>query len=287
MRSAFSAAATDAPVIAAARGRTPHPRSTTGTPAPSEACRRLNSCRTIPCPAASSPTASVVAPCTASASSSPATLKPASVSTLRNAAGCGVRTRTVLPPERSMNSPTVVDAISLPWPMTTSRSAVSAISESRWLDTNTVRPSPASVRIMRAHPPDAFGIQAVDRFVEQQHGRVADQRGRDTEALAHAQRQRAGPRVGHRGQPDHAEHLVDAPRRQGGCSPRSSAGGCAPTGWGEPAGRRAGRRPCAAGRSARDTVSRRWWRCRRSAGPVPAPSASWWSCRRRWGRGNR
>ena len=44
----------------------------------------------------------------------------------------------------AMKALVVVSAINLPRPMTTSRSAVCAISESRWLETSTVRPSAAS-----------------------------------------------------------------------------------------------------------------------------------------------
>jgi len=38
-----------------------------------------------------------------------------------------------------------------------------------------------------ADPVNALGVKAVDRFVEQQHRRIADQRACDTQALAHAQ----------------------------------------------------------------------------------------------------
>ena len=119
-------------------------------------------------------------------------------STRRSVSSCGLRTRTVSAPERPTNSLTVVDAISLPLPMTTSRSAVLAISASRWLDTNTVRPSAGQRAHQRADPADALGVEAVDRLVEQQHRRVAEQRGGDAEPLAHAQRERAGLLARHR-----------------------------------------------------------------------------------------
>ena len=38
-----------------------------------------------------------------------------------------------------------------------------------------------------AHPADALGIEAVHRLVEQQHPRVAQKGGGDTQALAHAE----------------------------------------------------------------------------------------------------
>jgi len=36
-------------------------------------------------------------------------------------------------------------------------------------------------------PADALGVQAVDRFVEHQDGRVAEQRGGQAEPLLHAE----------------------------------------------------------------------------------------------------
>ena len=95
--------------------------------------------------------------------------------------------------------------------MTTSRSAVSAISLIRWLETRTVRPCRGQVAQQVAHPADALGVEAVDRLVEEQHAGVAEQRAGDAEPLAHAEGELAGPPVGHRGEPDDVEDLVDAP----------------------------------------------------------------------------
>ena len=51
-----------------------------------------------------------------------------------------------------MNSATVQSAMSLPRPITSRWSAVFSISDIRWLDTNTVRPSAASAFIrLRIH----------------------------------------------------------------------------------------------------------------------------------------
>ena len=61
--------------------------------------------------------------------------------------GDGVRTRTAAPDDRAMNSAIVQSAISLPLPITIRWSAVFSISDIRWLETNTVRPSAASAFI--------------------------------------------------------------------------------------------------------------------------------------------
>ena len=74
-------------------------------------------------------------------------LPPASATALASASRCGVRTRTVCTELRAMNSCTVQSAISLPRPMTSRWSAVFSISDIRWLDTKTVRPSAASAFI--------------------------------------------------------------------------------------------------------------------------------------------
>ena len=66
-----------------------------------------------------------------------------------------------------------------------------------------------------AHPADAGRVEAVGRLVEDQHLGVADQRGRDAEPLAHAERVVAHPAAGlGRGQADQVEHLVDPGGRQ-------------------------------------------------------------------------
>jgi hypothetical protein len=60
-----------------------------------------------------------------------------------------------------------------------------------------------------ADPHDPFGIETVHRFVENQQLRVSQEGDADPEPLAHAHGELAGPPVGHAGQPDHAEDLVD------------------------------------------------------------------------------
>ena len=109
-----------------------------------------------------------------------------------------------------MKSATAVSAISWPRPMTIRWSAVSAISLIRWLETKTVRPSAASDFIRLRIQQDALGVEPVDRLVEHQHRRVAEQRGGDAEPLAHAEREAlralaAPPSL----RPTSVEHLVD------------------------------------------------------------------------------
>ena len=62
-----------------------------------------------------------------------------------------------------------------------------------------------------ADPLDAFGVETVDRLVEQQRCRVAEQRGGDAEPLAHPEREPAGAAVGDVGEADEVEDLVDPP----------------------------------------------------------------------------
>jgi hypothetical protein len=59
-----------------------------------------------------------------------------------------------------------------------------------------------------ADPLDAFGVEPVDRLVEEQHGRVAEKRGGDAEPLAHAERERSRPLPGDVVQPDEVDQRV-------------------------------------------------------------------------------
>ena len=71
-----------------------------------------------------------------------------------------------------------------------------------------------------AQPGDALGIEAVRGLVEDEHPRVAEQRGGQGQPLLHAQRPAADRAARGVGQPDQAQHLVDAavrhPERGGG-----------------------------------------------------------------------
>ena len=110
-----------------------------------------------------------------------------------------------------MKSLTDMSAISWPRPITIRWSAVSAISLMRWLETKTVRPSEASRFIRLRTQQDALRVEAVDRLVEEQHLRVAEQRSRDAEPLAHAEREATGALAGDVLQAHHAQHLVHPP----------------------------------------------------------------------------
>ena len=63
-----------------------------------------------------------------------------------------------------------------------------------------------------ADPEDAFGIEPVDRLVEDQDGGVAEERGGDAESLAHSQGEATGP-LGPAGQADGVKDLIDAAGR--------------------------------------------------------------------------
>ena len=60
-----------------------------------------------------------------------------------------------------------------------------------------------------AHPHDALGVHAVERLVQHQHRRVAEQRGGDAQPLAHAEGVTARLPPGGLLQPGLADHLVD------------------------------------------------------------------------------
>ena len=63
-------------------------------------------------------------------------------------------------------------------------------------------------------PQDAFGVEPVDRLVEEQDLRVAEHGHGDAEPLAHAEREAAGPLVRHVLQADQVQHLLDPAGRQ-------------------------------------------------------------------------
>ena len=139
-----------------------------------------------------------------------------------SSAARGERTRTSLRVLDSMSWAVVVSAIRRPRPMTIRRSAVCAISLIRWLETRTVRPSAARRLELLADPADPLGVEAVDRLVEHQDRRVAEQRRGDAQPLLHAEGESplaCGPPRPARSAP--------APRRPGGarsrCSARSTA----------------------------------------------------------------
>ena len=95
--------------------------------------------------------------------------------------------------------------------MTTTSSTVWASSARRWLETRTVRPSAARPRSSVAQPEDAGRVEAVGRLVEHEGVGVTEQRGGETQPLAHADRVPADPAPSGVGEADEVEHLVDPP----------------------------------------------------------------------------
>ena len=138
-----------------------------------------------------------------------------------------------------------------------------------------------------AQPADPLRVEAVGRLVEHQHARVAEQRGGESEPLAHAERValRAAPAASRsstsssssstraRGSPAARASVRRwlRPLRPGCSMPPSST---APT---VPIGSDSSRVGAALDRRA----------CRWSGGSAPAARAASSSCRRRWGRGSR
>ena len=96
-----------------------------------------------------------------------------------------------------------------PRPTTTRWSAVSCSSLIRWLDTSTARPCRGQRPQEAAHPDDALGVHAVERLVQHQHRRVAEQRRGDPEPLPHAERVAARLAPGRRLQAGLLDHLID------------------------------------------------------------------------------
>ena len=100
--------------------------------------------------------------------------------------------------------------------MITTWSAVCATSESTWLETRIVRALGGQGAEEVAQPPDPGGIEPVRRLVQHEHLRIAEQRGGEPEALAHAERVALHAPLRGRGQLDEREHLLDPRRGQPG-----------------------------------------------------------------------
>src|SRR3954452_14495689 len=62
------------------------------------------------------------------------------------------------------------------------------------------------------HPANALRVEPVDRLVEQQDRRIAEERDGDAEALPQPQRELLDAPMGHRGDTGELEHLVDTAR---------------------------------------------------------------------------
>ena len=162
---------------------------------------------------AMSPTRAGSSASTTSSSPSPVALRPARSSAARSSAGRGERTTTWPPAVRRDTGPC---STSRPRWITTTSSTVCATSASTWLETSTVRPSAGHAAQEVAQPADALRVEAVGGLVEDQHARVAEQRRRQPEPLAHAERVLAGAPAGGALELDEPEHLVHARPREPG-----------------------------------------------------------------------
>ena len=117
--------------------------------------------------------------------SPPRSPRPARSSASRSWSARGERTSTCPP---AVSRPTGPWSTSLPRWMTTTSSTVCATSASTWLETSTVRPSRGQPRRKSRSQRMPCGIEAVGGLVEDEHPRVAEQRGGEPEPLAHAER---------------------------------------------------------------------------------------------------
>jgi len=71
---------------------------------------------------------------------------------------------------------------------------------------------PAPLRLLaqqQTHPADAGRVEPVGRLVEDEHLRIAEQRGGDRQPLAHSHGVALDPAVGGVGEPDAGQHLRD------------------------------------------------------------------------------
>ena len=108
-----------------------------------------------------------------------------------------------------MNSVIEQSASSRPRPMTTRWSAVSAISRHQVAGDEHGAALGGQLPGEGADPADALRVQAVDRLVEHDDRRVAEQRGGDAEPLAHAEGEAGRPA----GRPPRPARPARAPRR--------------------------------------------------------------------------
>ena len=99
-------------------------------------------------------------------------------------------------------------ALSCPKDTITTSSTVWAISAEQVRGDQHGPPLGGQVAHEVAQPGDALGVEAVGRLVEDEHLGVADQRGGQLEALAHAQGEPTHLALGVTGQADQVEDLV-------------------------------------------------------------------------------
>ena len=154
-------------------------------------------------------------------SCSGSTWPPASVSAAVSFSRCwgsvsGVRTRAKSAELCEMKSRTLMSASSWPRPITMRWSAVSG-HLAHEVGGDEDGPALGGQRLHQVpHPEDALGVEAVDRLVEEQHLGVAEERGGDSEPLAHAEREALGALFRHVLEADDTQHLVHAAGRDTG-----------------------------------------------------------------------
>ena len=152
---------------------------------------------------------------------------PASPSSACSASACGLRTRTLRPRGRSARRARP-RATKRPRLMITTRSTVCATSASTWLETSDRAAAGRGEGAQEvAQPADALRVEPVRRLVEHEQLRVAEQRGREPEPLAHAERVALHPPSGRILELDEAEHLLHA-------TPRMPAAGARERRWSRP-----------------------------------------------------
>ena len=114
----------------------------------------------------------------------------------------------VRPPVRSLSSSAVPSAMTVPWSITTIRSASSSASSRYWVVSSTVVPSATSSRVI-SHMLDAAGrVEPGGGLVEEQHAGPADQADGQVEPAAHAAGVGADLAVAGLGEVEPLEQLV-------------------------------------------------------------------------------
>ena len=198
--------------------------------ASSEAWIGDSSCIRISLSKATSPTVVIGSLVTLIASSPSATTwPPLAVSRAASCAVCGVLTRMDSSELASMNSCTEQSATRRPRPITI-EVVGGGLHLAHQVRGDEHRAALGGQRLHQvADPQDALGVQPVDRLVEHQHLRVAQQRRGDAQPLAHAQREAAWTACAPlRSGPTSVEHLVHPAPGDPVASAPGTAGGCTP-----------------------------------------------------------
>ena len=103
------------------------------------------------------------------------------------------RTSSRSPPTRSLSSSEVPSAITLPWSITTIRSASRSASSRYWVVSSTVVPAAVRASIVSHIADPAARVEAGGRLVEEQHRRAGHERGGRGPAAGACRRSRSSP----------------------------------------------------------------------------------------------